>query len=123
MESQVTVVAVDGDGSSGRPVGTAELVTPEVALMQLDNRESTLPQLPLRVLVPAAAGGGRGEHNNPIGSSGSSKGGVDVAKVHPAEDGSAYAVLELSRPATADDGMRPTGSKPWWCHIFPRACK
>lgn len=129
---QVDVVQVDDDGSSGRSLGTAELVTADVAVMSLGNREPR-PQLPLRVLVPAAAGGGRDEQHTSRGQE------IDVQQVHDAVDGSAYVALQLTEPAPgwtaargagpARDGSvtagseRPPSTDRWYCHLFPWACR
>ena len=125
MDREVTVVEVDVDGSSGRPLGVARLVAPDVAVLRLGNREP-MPSLPLRVLVPAAAGGGRDEHLE-----------VDVVDLQEAVDGSAQVAVVLARPVEVPTGVAPGPSArtvtagtverasgdPWWCRLFPRACR
>lgn len=99
--------------------------------MAVDDREST-PSLPLRVLVPVAAGGDRDEQ--PGLTDRDSTSAVEVHAVHPAADGSAYVVLELEPPrdtrngglaalsAHALDTKTPTADW-WWCRIWPRICR
>lgn len=135
QQGEVNVSRVDDDGSTGLALGQAVLVDPTVAIMRLENRDST-PTLPLRVLVPAAAGGGRDEHATP----------VDVAEVHPADDRSPHAVLILAEPVPTGahrqlGGAQPlvgtstagaattlgagggTNGTPWWCKVWPPACR
>lgn len=125
QEVKPQVVEVDGDGSIGRTLGSAVLVSSDVAVMRLDDRAS-MPALPLRVLVPAAAGGGRDEHHTRQ---------VEVAKVHEAADGSAHAVLILASPVppgrvvgrpsprAGSDGSVAQNGEGWWCKIWPPACR
>lgn len=125
QEVKPHVVEVGDDGSNGRTLGSAVLVSSDVAVMRLDGRAS-IPGLPLRVLVPAAAGGGRDEHNTRE---------VEVAQVHKAADGSAHAVLILASPVPSDRiDVRPTtrmgsggsmaqAGQGWWCKIWPPACR
>lgn len=61
QEIYVEVVEGDDDGDAGRVIGQGVLVAPDVVVLALDDRAS-IPSLPLHVLVPVAAGGGRGEH-------------------------------------------------------------
>lgn len=126
MDRAVKVVEVDVDGGCGHPIGVAQLVAPDVAVMRLGNREP-MPSLPLRVLVPAAAGGGRDEHLE-----------VDVADLEVAVDGSPQVALLLARRVGAPvsdveersgrigimqgDVAQATGD-PWWCRVFPRMCR
>lgn len=134
--SQVEVVEVDDDGGAGRSLGSAALVTPDVAVMAVGNREPA-PSLPLRVLVPAAAGGGRDEHDTRAGHGGALE--IDVLRVHAAADGSDHVALELASPApatlTEEALLRSTGPRTvgladlqadenrWWCKIVPWACR
>ncbi|MGO0577059.1 hypothetical protein [Ornithinimicrobium panacihumi] len=86
MQTQrhVTVAEVDADGTVVRVSGTAALVAPDVAVMRVVNRE-TVPVLPLVVLVPVAAGGGKDEHHT-----------TPVSEVAPAVDGRPYVALRLA---------------------------
>lgn len=86
MQTQrhVTVAEVDAGGTVVRVSGTAALVAPDVAVMRVVNRE-TVPVLPLVVLVPVAAGGGRDEHHT-----------ITVSEVAPAVDGRPYVALRLA---------------------------
>ncbi|WP_192498637.1 hypothetical protein [Ornithinimicrobium pratense] len=123
----LTVEARDSE-SDGRPVGPATLVGLNIAIMAVGHRDTT-PSLPLRVLVPVAAGGDRGEHRtNRDGTSA-----VEVLKVHPAADGSDHCVLELDGQVLADLGLasvvesrvgeKDRASDPWYCKIWPPSCR
>lgn len=119
-EQHVQVHRVDDDGSTGAAIGPAVLVTQHLAVMEVANREA-MPSLPLRVLVPVAAGGGRDEQQS-------------VTEVHLAQDGSARVALVLEAVEADPEGTAHsvsagpgTGSRPdappWWCKVFPPACR
>lgn len=80
----VQVVEVDANGSIRRSLGPAFLVSPDVVVMRVVNRDST-PTLPLHVLVPVAAGGDRDEH-------------APIKKIWPATTDEGLWALELQAP-------------------------
>lgn len=134
-ESRVQVVEGDANGSASRSIGSAVLVSPDVVVMSVANREAA-PSLPLHVLVPVAAGGDRDEH-------------INVTEVCPAGDGQQLVALRLEKPCAAElldgaatarlmgaapmsaghalmtqDGgdLTTTGVGDWLCKIF-RICR
>ncbi|MDO5741216.1 MAG: hypothetical protein Q4P07_13820, partial [Ornithinimicrobium sp.] len=80
----VQVVEVDANGSIRRSLGPAFLVSPDVVVMRVVNRDST-PTLPLHVLVPVAAGGDRDEH-------------TPIKKIWPATKDEGLWAFELQAP-------------------------
>lgn len=132
QRSTVQVARVDGDGGVGQPIGTAELVTRDVAVMETGNRGPE-PMLPLLVLFPVAAGGDREERT------------IWVTEIVPAEEGAPYVALKLAEPAPAegvlgafDDETDPMGrggslartvsqvtatAEPRICRWFPWICR
>lgn len=145
-ENAIAVVEGDADGDAGRTIGHGLLVASDRVLLVTDDRAS-VPALPLHVLVPVAAGGGRGEH-------------INVTEVVPSEGDAPCVGLELERavpdgveipdlseppaalqPFVADDlGDQRLGGGPpaaamgllggerrghggWLCKMFPKWCR
>lgn len=120
FREHVRVVAGDAEGHSGRTLGQAELVTPKCAVMRLGVREPT-PSLPLHVvLVPVAAGGGRGEHDTTTAGPQTGRDGqqalaaprtIAVVEVLPSEDGSGDVALKLAEGAFGRVSARSSGAR------------
>ncbi|MFK5582858.1 MULTISPECIES: hypothetical protein [unclassified Serinicoccus] len=128
----VHIVVGGDDGTSGRTLGLAEVISSDVVVMRLGDREP-IPTLPLHaVLVPAAAGGGRDEHI-PVAEVILPDGEISCVALRlgrplPAADGSSSVTTlsmsskHIGRVAEAGGGVHAKDN-PWYCKVFPQFCR